>query len=129
MPAFPQSYQPTGDYAFLSSKRIFHLVGDDRPLQAADLDLPATQRRIFVRPAASHPIKVAESERAYAEGRFSDAADTVAKLAALTLPNPSVLDCYARGPCTTRPTPETKVTPCTDGSSPCLIDTVRKGPK
>lgn len=95
--AFAQKYQPKDDYAFLSSKRVFHFVGDDRPLQAAELkDLPSTQRRIFVRPAAPHPIEVAESNRAYADGRFSDAANAVAKAAVLNPPDPNVLNCYAR---------------------------------
>ena len=92
-----QVYQPKGDYAFLSSKRIFHYVGDARPLQAEDLkDLPKTQRLVPVKSAAPHPIEVAESDRAYADGRFSDAAEAVAKAAALKPPHPQVLSCYAR---------------------------------
>jgi hypothetical protein len=95
--AFAQTYQPKGDYAFLTSKRIFHFVNDDKPLQAEELkDLPLTQRVVPVKPAAPQPIEVAESERAYADGRFADAAKAVAKVAALRLADPSVLHCYAR---------------------------------
>lgn len=95
--AYSQTYQPKGDYAFLSNKRFFHYVHDDKPLQAEELkDLPLTQRVIPVKPAAPHPIEVAESERAYADGRFAEAAEAVATVAALRPADPTVLDCYAR---------------------------------
>ena len=91
-----QVYQPKGDYAFSSHKHVFHLVGDDKPLQARDLDgLPARPLRL-VKPAPPHPIAVAKSERAYGDGRFADAVDAVAPAAALAPPDPTVLNCYAR---------------------------------
>ena len=94
---FSQVYQPKGDYAFLISKRGFHFVGDNKPLQGEEIkDLPRSQRHIPVRPAASHPIEVAESERAYADGRLADATEAVAKVAALKPADPDVLNCYAR---------------------------------
>ncbi|GAB2854347.1 hypothetical protein [Hymenobacter ruber] len=95
--AFSQVYQPKDDCAFLSSKRFFHFVGDAKPLQAEELkDLPLTQRVAPVKPAVAHPIEVAESERAYADGRLADAVEAVAKVAALNPPDPQVLNCYAR---------------------------------
>ncbi|MGY3091145.1 hypothetical protein ACVWYF_004211 [Hymenobacter sp. UYAg731] len=94
---FSQVYKPKDDYAFLSSKRFFHFVGDAKPLHAEELkDLPLAQRVVTVKPAVAHPIEVAESERAYADGRFADAVEAVAKAAALNPPHPQVLNCYAR---------------------------------
>ncbi|MBH8570609.1 hypothetical protein KB206_17080 [Microvirga sp. STS02] len=94
---FSQTYRPNNDCAFLTSKRIFHYVNDDLPLQAAELkDLPLTQRFVPVKPAAFHPIEVAESERAYADGRFADAVAAVAQVATLRPADPTVLHCYAR---------------------------------
>lgn len=94
---FSQVYLPKGDYAFLSSKRGFHFVVDAKPLQSEELkDLPRSQRHIPVEPATPHPIEVAESERAYSDGRLADAAEAVAKVANLNPADPNVLNCYAR---------------------------------
>jgi hypothetical protein len=96
-PALSQVYQLKDDCAFLSSKRIFHYVVDNKPLQAEELkDLPLPQRVVPVKAAAVHPVEVAESERAYADGRLADAIEAVAKAAALNPPDPQVLNCYAR---------------------------------
>lgn len=95
--ALSQVYQSKEDYAFSNSKRIFHFIGDANPLSAEELkDLPLTQRIISVKPAAPHPFEVAESERAYNDGRLADAAEAVAKAAILNPPDPRVLNCYAR---------------------------------
>lgn len=95
-PALAQVYRTKDDYAFLSSKHVFHFVGDDKPLQASDLEgLPARPMQP-VQSAGSHPIEVAESERAYGDGRFTDAVNSVAQAAALIPPDPTVLNCYAR---------------------------------
>ena len=95
-----QAYQPKDDYAFLNSKRVFHFVGDAKPLQGEELrDLPVSQRHVPPIPAAPHPIEVAESERAYADGRLADAVEAVAEVAAFHPADPNVLDCYARALC------------------------------
>lgn len=86
-----------GDHAFLNNKHGFHYVSDDQPLTAAELtDLPNSQPIRPVEPAAPHPIEVAESERAYTDGRLTDAAAAVATVAALEPADPNVLNCYAR---------------------------------
>jgi len=91
-----QTYKLSEDCAFVRTKQIFHFVGDDQPLQDIDFEGVAAPARPAIVPAAPHPIEVAESERAYADGKYQEAADDVAKVAKLTPADPNVLNCYAR---------------------------------
>ena len=94
-PVCAQRLPTNNDYAFSAEKRIFHVVGDDQPVQAADMDLkPAALRKIT--PAQPHPAEVAASNRAYTDGRYTDAATAVAEVAKLEPADPTVLYCYAR---------------------------------
>jgi len=97
-PGHAQTYQPKDDCAFVATKQNFHFVGDDQPLRDADFDgVPAAippQPPLAV--ASPHPIEVAESERAYVDGKYAEAAALVADAAHLTPTDPSVLNCYAR---------------------------------
>ena len=100
-----QSYQAKDDTAFPAAKHNFHFVGDDQPLKDADfsgVDLagaPASvpspsQQPLVV--ATPHPIEVAESERAYDDGRLADAVAAVTDAAKLEPTDPTVLYQYAR---------------------------------
>ncbi|WP_233635811.1 hypothetical protein [Hymenobacter setariae] len=101
-----QSYQAKDDTAFPAAKHNFHYVGDDKPLK--DTDFAGTDlagRPVSVPPpsqqppslvATPHPIEVAESERAYSDGRLADAIAAVAEVAKLEPADPTVLYCYAR---------------------------------
>lgn len=89
-------YVPKEDCAFPASKRFFHYLGDDQPVQNADLEGMPEKFGVAPTPAKPHPIEVAESQRAYVDGRLADAADAVAALARLEPADPTVLDCYAR---------------------------------
>jgi hypothetical protein len=103
---YAQSYQAKDDTAFPVAKHNFHFVGDDQPLKDADfsgVDLagapasvppPSQQPSLVV--AAPHPIEVAESERAYADGRLADAVAAVTDAAKLEPTDPTVLYHYAR---------------------------------
>jgi hypothetical protein len=101
-----QSYQAKDDTAFPAAKQNFHYVGDDQPLKDADFagtDLAGAPARVppLSQPGPSvvavpHPIEVAESERAYADGRLADAVAAVAEVAKLEPADPTVLCCYAR---------------------------------
>ena len=101
-----QSYQAKDDTAFPAAKHNFHYVGDDRPLSDADFsgtDLagtpasvpPPTQQPPLVL-AEPHPIEVAESERAYTDGKLDYAVSVVAEAAKLEPADPTVLYHYAR---------------------------------
>lgn len=81
--------------AAIKGKRTFNLVHDDRPVSAADMDLPASQYTPPT-PALPHPVEVAESARAYSDGHYADAASLVEDAAKLEPADPTVLDCYAR---------------------------------
>lgn len=88
-------YLPSGDHAFLSSKQLFNYVHDDQPMRGGDLeDLPEAHP-VAVVPAPAHPIEVAESKRAYADGNLTEAAKVVATLARQQPADPNVLSCYA----------------------------------
>lgn len=89
-------YLPSGDYAFLSSKRIFNYAYDDQPMRGGDLEGLPEAHPVAVVPALPHPIEVAESERAYADGRLAEAVEAVAALAQQQPTDPHVLNCYAR---------------------------------
>lgn len=97
-PGHAQTYQPKDDCAFVATKQNFHYVGDDQPLRDADFDgVPAPVAQPAPLAVASpHPIEVAESERAYVDGKYAEAAALVATAAQLTPADPSVLYCYAR---------------------------------
>lgn len=98
------SYVPKDDAAFPASKHFFHYLGDDQPVQDAELrDIPEEAKQMVKLsgnapppPAAPHPIEVAESERAYTDGKYAEAAEAVAALAHLEPADPQVLNCYAR---------------------------------
>ncbi len=103
---YAQSYQAKDDTAFPATKHNFHYVGDDQPLKDTDFTgtdlagapasvLPPSQRPPLV-VAVPHPIEVAESERAYTDGRLTDAVAAVAEVAKLEPADPTVLYCYAR---------------------------------
>lgn len=97
-----QPYIPKGDYAFRASKIRFHLVNDDQPLQNAEVEEtkklagPTFIPHKTPVPAQPHPIEVAESQRAYTDGRFADAAAAVAAVAEPDPAAPDVLFCRAR---------------------------------
>jgi tetratricopeptide (TPR) repeat protein len=91
-----QAYQAKGDFAFDSAKHIFHLVGDDLPLQNEDIDDIAAPKQAPIVPASSHPTEVAASERAYESGKYAEAAAVLAKAANLDSVDPTVLYHYAR---------------------------------
>lgn len=93
-----QTYRAKDDAAFISTKENFHFVGDDQPLQNEDFDgMPAPMpKQALLVPASPHPIEVAESERAYTDGRYVEAAEAVAEAAKLDPADPTVLYCYAR---------------------------------
>jgi tetratricopeptide (TPR) repeat protein len=95
-PSCAQTYQPKDDAAFLASKRNFHFVGDDQPLRDADFDGVVVPSRAPIVPASPHPIEVAESERAYDDGKYADAVSLLAEAASLEPADPTVLYCYAR---------------------------------
>jgi hypothetical protein len=97
-PGYAQTYRPKDDCAFVTTKHNFHYVGDDQPLRDADLDgVPApVPKRVPLAVASPHPIEVAESERAYTDGHYEEAAALVADAAKLTPADPNVLYCYAR---------------------------------
>lgn len=97
-PARGQTYQPKDDCAFLSTKQNFHYVGDDQPLGDADFDgVPAPiPKQAPLAVASPHPIEVAESERAYVDGNYEEAAALLVEAAKLTPTDPTVLYCYAR---------------------------------
>jgi len=95
-PGRAQTYQPKDDAAFLASKHNFHFVGDDQPLRDADFDGVAVPKQAPIVPASPHPIEVAESARAYDDGKYGDAASLVAEAASLVPADPTVLYCYAR---------------------------------
>jgi len=101
-----QSYQAKDDTAFPAAKYNFHYISDDQPLSDADFsgtDLagkaasvpPPSQSPPAVL-AEPHPIEVAESERAYADGRLDYAASVLAEAAKLEPADPTVLYHYAR---------------------------------
>ena len=97
-PGHAQTYRPKDDCAFLATKQNFHYVGDDQPLRDADFDgvpAPVAQPEPLA-VASPHPIEVAESERAYMDGKYEEAAALVADAAQLTPADPNVLYCYAR---------------------------------
>jgi hypothetical protein len=97
-PVRAQTYQPKNDCAFVSTKQNFHYVGDDQPLSDADFDgvpAPVPKQAPLVL-ASPHPIEVAESARAYEDGKYEEAAALVADAAKLTPADPNVLYCYAR---------------------------------
>lgn len=101
-----QSYQTQDDTAFPTAKHNFHYVGDDRPLTDADFSgedlagapasVPPPRQQSSLVLATPHPIEVAESERAYADGRLADAVAAVAEVSKLEPADPTVLYCYAR---------------------------------
>ncbi|WP_151086087.1 hypothetical protein [Hymenobacter baengnokdamensis] len=93
-----QTYQTTDDCAFIKTKHNFHYVGDDQPLRDEDFEgVPALlPKQAPIVPATPHPIEVAESDRAYTDGKYDEAAALVADAANLTPADPSVLNCYAR---------------------------------
>lgn len=93
-----QTYQPKEDAAFIATKQNFHFVGDDQPLRDEDFDgVPAPiPKQPPIVPASPHPIEVAESERAYEDGKYAEAASLVAEAAQLAPADPTVLYCYAR---------------------------------
>lgn len=95
-PGCAQPYRPKDDAAFLASKHNFHFVGDDQPLRDADFDGVAMPKQAPIVPASPHPVEVAESERAYDDGKYADAASLVVEAASLEPADPTVLYYYAR---------------------------------
>lgn len=103
---YAQSYQTKNDTDFPVTKHNFHYVGDDQPLSDADFSgVDSTGKPVSVlipsrRPplviAEPHPIEVAESERAYTDGKLDYAASVVAEAASQEPADPSVLYHYAR---------------------------------
>jgi hypothetical protein len=85
-----------GDCAFVTTKQNFHYVGDDQPLRDADFDGVSVPKQAALVIATPHPVEVAESERAYTDGKYAEAAALVADAARLTPADPNVLHCYAR---------------------------------
>lgn len=101
-----QSYQAKDDTAFPAAKHNFHYVGDDRPLSDADFSgttlagapasVPPPNQQPPLAMAEPHPIEVAESERAYTDGKLDYAASVLAEVAKLEPADPTVLYHYAR---------------------------------
>jgi hypothetical protein len=93
-----QAYRKKDDVAFLVTKENFHYVGDDQPLRDEDFNgVPApVLKQAPIVPASPHPIEVAESERAYTDGKYTEAAEAVAEAAKQEPADPTVLYCYAR---------------------------------
>jgi hypothetical protein len=93
-----QTYRAKEDVAFSVTKENFHYVGDDQPLRDEDFDgVPAPMpKQVPLVPASPHPIEVAESERAYTDGKYAEAAELLAEVAKLVPADPTVLYCYAR---------------------------------
>lgn len=95
-PGYTQQYTLRGDCAFAVSKKFFNIVADDKPVTDADLDLKSTTHAATLKPLTPHPIEVAESQRAYNNGQFTEAATVVAEAATQEPADPTVLYCYAR---------------------------------
>jgi len=89
------AYNIQGDWVFRMGKRQFNSVGDNQPVQDADLDLK-TSRSVSPFPAPPHPAQVAASWQAYQAGNFPLAITLVDSLAHQEPADPPVLDAYPR---------------------------------
>ena len=87
----------TPDCAFPTQKRYYNYVADDQPITAADsIKLAKARAKMPSAYPKPHAIDLAQSERAYADGHFAEAADQLKAFANQDPPDPSLLNQYAR---------------------------------
>jgi tetratricopeptide (TPR) repeat protein len=91
-----QHYKLNKDCAFPAAKRFFNVVADDEPVRDADLDLEPIAHPIAPKVPTAHSIEIAESERAYNDGRLAEAAALLAPFINEQPVNPNVLHHYSR---------------------------------